>query len=260
MNTITIAAIPAFNDNYIWAITNKENNTLALVDPGELKPCLAFIKQHNLTLTDILVTHHHNDHVGAIKGLVESFPQEITVYGPANEKIPCLTIALVENDTFSLSQLGIELKTFDVPGHTSGHIAYTYKDNLFCGDTLFSGGCGRLFEGTPSQMLSSLNKFSALPPETKVYCAHEYTLANLNFALAVDPNNADLLNYHSQVVAKRENNQATIPSSIGLELKINPFLRTNDLNIKQSAQEYQGQPITSQQEIFATIRSWKDSF
>lgn len=260
MNNITIAAIPAFNDNYIWAITNNENNTLALVDPGDLSPCLRFIANNSLTLTDILITHHHPDHVGAVSALINHFEQKISVYGPQGETIPCLTHPLKEDDVVTIPSLAIQLHVIDVPGHTAGHIAYTYGEHLFCGDTLFSGGCGRLFEGTAEQMLHSLNKFSALSAQTKVYCAHEYTLANLNFALAVDPNNVKLANYYSTVVEKRNNNEATIPTTIGLELAINPFLRTNESSIIQSANKHSSQPITTQVETFAAIRSWKDNF
>ena len=260
MNNITITAIPAFNDNYIWAITHNENKTLALVDPGDAKPCLKFIEQNNLTLTDILITHHHRDHVGGIESLINHFDNTINVYAPANENIPHAKVNLGEGDNVALNELEIELSVLDVPGHTSGHIAYLYQDNLFCGDTLFSGGCGRLFEGTPAQMLNSLNKFAQLDDNTKVFCAHEYTLANLHFALAVEPDNFELLNYYNQVVNKRNNEQSTIPSSIGLEKAINPFMRTSYDSIKDSAAEYSGQPINNQTEVFATIRAWKDNF
>lgn len=257
---INITPIKAFNDNYIWAITTNKNNKLILVDPGQTQPCLDFIQQNQLELSSILITHHHNDHIGAIDELIKLNASEINVYGPANEKIPHITHQLVEGDAIQFNDFELSLNVYDVPGHTAGHIVYFNEDVLFSGDTLFSGGCGRLFEGTAEQMHHSLSKLKQLPANTKVYCAHEYTLANLYFALAVEPENAELLHYFNQVKHYRDNNQATIPTTIGQERKINPFLRYNELNVKNAAEQYANVDLHNEAAVFAAVRRWKDNF
>lgn len=257
---INITPIHAFNDNYIWAITNEQNNQLILVDPGQIAPCLHFINENNLVLTAVLITHHHNDHVGAINELTKHASFE--VYGPATEEIPHIKHKLVENDVVNFDDFGLTFKVFDVPGHTAGHIVYYSKENnvLFSGDTLFSGGCGRLFEGTAAQMHNSLSKLRQLPAATKVYCAHEYTLANLYFALAVEPENVEVLTYFNHVNYLRDNNQATIPTTIEQELKINPFLRANEASVKVSAELHSGDKLNNEIAVFAAVRRWKDNF
>ncbi|MCH2056509.1 MAG: hydroxyacylglutathione hydrolase [Thalassotalea sp.] len=257
--SINIAPIKAFNDNYIWAISSTNNN-LVLVDPGQAAPCIDYINTHKLNLVAILITHHHRDHVGGIAELLGAFGEDITVYGPKNEDIPHCDIKLVEGDKVDLPDLGIELNVLDVPGHTAGHIVYFDDQHLFCGDTLFSGGCGRLFEGTPSQMHHSVSKLAKLPASTKVYCAHEYTLANLHFALTVEPNNIELLTYFNQVQHKRDNDISTIPTTIGQEAAINPFMRSNVADIKESAELYMDTKLASDVDVFAAIRQWKDNF
>jgi hydroxyacylglutathione hydrolase len=258
-----VTAINAFNDNYIWAISSKNNLNIALVDPGDAQVCITYLQKNNLVLSDILVTHHHRDHVGGIKALCE-YAQEknwpVSVYGPANEKIEQLDITLKEDDVVSLPTLGCQFKIFDLPGHTKGHIAYYNDDMIFCGDTLFSGGCGRLFEGTPEQMHNSLAKLKALPEQTLVYCAHEYTQANLAFALTVESDNDDLHSYVKKVDSLRQNEQASIPSSIGLELKINPFLRCHEPTVKLAAQNHSGQSQAYESDVFSVLRAWKDNF
>lgn len=258
-----VTAITAFNDNYIWALSSQDNRNLALVDPGDAEVCIDYLQKNNRILSAILITHHHSDHVGGIKALLEYAKQKswsVTVYGPANEKIVQLDVKLEENDTVDLPELNCQFNVLDLPGHTKGHIAYHNDELLFCGDTLFSGGCGRLFEGTPKQMHQSLTKLANLPADTLVYCAHEYTQANLAFALAVEPSNNNLHNYAAQVKLLRQKHQATIPSTIGLEQQINPFLRCNEPSIKLSAQNYSKQVQANDSEVFAVIRAWKNDF
>lgn len=258
-----VSMIKAFSDNYIWAISSNESQNMALVDPGDANVCIEFIEQQQLQLSSILITHHHADHVGGINTLVEYCKNKqwpLTIYGPESESIPHCDVALNDSHTVKLADLGFEFSIIDLPGHTSGHIAYLSQDNLFCGDTLFSGGCGRLFEGTPSQMLSSLEKLSALPERTHVYCAHEYTQANLNFALTVEPGNSELVHYYNQVLQKREQGIATIPTSIMLEKKINPFLRCHEPSLMTSASEYSEVKVEDKLKAFTIIRAWKDIF
>jgi hydroxyacylglutathione hydrolase len=258
-----VSMIKAFSDNYIWAISSNFSEKMALVDPGDADVCIDFIEQQQVQLSSILVTHHHPDHVGGIsklKAYCKKKQWPLTVYGPKSENIPHCDVALDESDTVELAELNLVFNIIDIPGHTSGHIAYLSQDNLFCGDTLFSGGCGRLFEGTPKQMLASLEKLSALPERTHVYCAHEYTQANLNFALTVEPCNSELVFYYNQVLQLREQGIATIPSSILLEKKINPFMRCDKPSIMTSATEYSGDEVNDKLTAFSIIRAWKDNF
>ena len=260
---IMVTAINAFNDNYIWVLGCQQSKAVALVDPGDAKVCIDYLIKHKLFLSAILITHHHKDHVGGIKDLLE-FSQknnwQVTVYGPANENIVGIDVKLQENDELYLNELPCKLTILDLPGHTKGHIAYYDTKRLFCGDTLFSGGCGRLFEGSPRQMHQSLSKLTQLPSDMLVYCAHEYTQANLAFAAAVEPENAQLNNYINTVKHKRANKQATIPSTIGLEQQINPFLRCHTPDVKLAAQNFSKQIAANEVEVFAAIRSWKDTF
>jgi len=262
-SNMKVSMIKAFSDNYIWAISSNVGEKMALVDPGDANVCIEFIEQHQLQLSSILITHHHADHVGGINKLVDyckSKQWPLTIYGPESENIPHCDVTLNESQTVILADLDLEFAVIDLPGHTSGHIAYLSQDNLFCGDTLFSGGCGRLFEGTPSQMLSSLEKLSALPERTHVYCAHEYTQANLNFALTVEPCNSELVFYYNQVLQLREEGIATIPTSVMLEKKINPFLRCDQPSLMTSASEFSGDEVNDKLEAFTIIRNWKDNF
>lgn len=269
--SLNVRALDAFTDNYIWAIEN--NTQAAIVDPGDADVCINYLETHHKTLNAILITHHHADHTGGIQKLVVYCQQKqwpLTVYGPAHENIPCCDIKLVENDFVNLPEFGITFRVIDLPGHTLGHIAYfsdaegDAEDNnyplLFCGDTLFSGGCGRIFEGSAEQMLTSLTKLANLPEQTKVYCAHEYTQANLNFALTVEPSNKDLVDYNKEVAKLRENNQATIPTSIKVEKLINPFLRSHIPTIQSSAITFKSNTQANNLDTFTTIRRWKDQF
>ena len=255
--------IKAFSDNYIWAISSQNKPALAIVDPGDADVCIDYIEQNNKQLSAILITHHHSDHVGGINKLVQYCQDNawpLTVYGPENESIPHCDIKLNEHSTFVLNNLALEFSVIELPGHTSGHIAYLTQDSLFCGDTLFSGGCGRLFEGTAAQMLNSLEKLSSLPEKTHVYCAHEYTKANLDFALTVEPSNRELVYYYNQVLQKRTQNIATIPTSILQEKMINPFLRCHRESLMASASEFSGKSVTDPLSAFTIIRAWKDNF
>lgn len=258
-----ISAIKAFNDNYIWAITNKDNDNLALVDPGDAAVCITYLEENGLKLSAILITHHHRDHVGGIDKLLCYAKDKgwvVTVYGPASENIAQLDVKLAEGDTINLPEFACHFNVLDLPGHTLGHIAYYNDDLVFCGDTLFSGGCGRLFEGTPEQMHQSLTKLSNLPPHTLVYCTHEYTQANLAFALAVEPSNSELHNYAEQVAKLRSQDQTTIPSNIALEQQINPFMRCHETSIHLAAQSHSKKEQANDSDVFSVIRAWKDDF
>ena len=230
------------------------------MDPGDAQPVLDALQQHGLQLDAILVTHHHADHVGGVNTLREATGAR--VWGPALERIPEPLHRLEQGD--KVVELGLEFNVMDVPGHTSGHIAYFCQSMdgsplLFCGDTLFSGGCGRLFEGTPAQMLASLDSLAALPGNTRVCCTHEYTLSNLKFARAVEPGNAELTQYSSWCEKQRANGQPTLPSSITKELLINPFLRTRQSTVvaQAVARQANGQDEVA---VFAAIRQWKNEF
>lgn len=261
-NPLTVTPIPAFNDNYIWAISRDNQDTIALVDPGDAQVCINYIEQAGKMLSHILITHHHNDHTGgvqALKAYCEKQTWKLTVYGPENDPVEC-DQALNQSHQITIADLNLNLQVLDIPGHTLGHIAYYGEDALFCGDTLFSGGCGRVFEGTHEQMYQALNTLKALPEKTQVYCAHEYTLANLNFALCVEPQNTELIHYYNQSTELRKQGRFTIPSSIHQEKLINPFLRCDQALIKESVEEHSGKPINNELEVFTQLRIWKDNF
>jgi hydroxyacylglutathione hydrolase len=252
-----VFAIPAFNDNYIWCI--HDNEYACVVDPGDAEPVMQVLKEKGLTLTGILVTHHHHDHTGGIKELLEVYP-ETTVYGPTNPKIKGIHKRLSQGDCIKIDSPEIELKILETPGHTMDHIVFYNQHLVFCGDTLFSAGCGRMFEGTPDVFYQSLQKLAALPEQTKVYCTHEYTLANLAFASHVDSNNVALHDYFDWAKKQRQQNQITLPSSIETQKKINPFLRCNDPNIKQNIEKIMNLSTHSEVEVFAALRQCKDNF
>jgi len=262
MPALTIAPIPAFTDNYIWCLHDGE--TAVVVDPGDASPVRAFLQQHNLTLAGILVTHHHWDHVGGIESLVKEWTN-IPVWGPAAEHIPCRTEALKQGDSVVLP-FGFRFDVLEVPGHTLGHIAYYCEDwagtgpVLLSGDTLFSSGCGRLFEGTAEQMHHSLGLFKRLPGATRVYCTHEYTQANLRFALAVEPDNPDILARQDQVTDLRAQECPSLPTTLSLELKVNPFLRVDKPSVQLAVARNCGSDPSGEVDIFAKLRSWKDHF
>lgn len=249
-----IKSIPAFNDNYIWLIENSDHRC-AVVDPGDATPVLDYLKQHQLTLEAILITHHHHDHIGGVAELVRQFPH-IDVVGPAQEPIPTLTHPVEDGDQIEL--FNERFIVLGLPGHTLGHVGYVGDGKLFCGDVLFSAGCGRVFEGTMEQMLTSLNKLLALPEETQVYCAHEYTAANLAFAMAVEPDNEQLQFYRDTVIRLRAQGKPTIPTTLQQEKWINPFLRTEAPSVIRSVANR-----TSEHDslaIFTALREWKNDF
>lgn len=276
-----LTPLPAFSDNYLWLL--HDGARALVVDPGDAQPVLDALDRLGLTLESILVTHHHMDHIGGVDRLREA--TGAMVFGPARENIPKPFKALSDGDR--VNTLGLAFRVIDVPGHTAGHIAYwcagvvcdpdmKSRPLLFCGDTLFSGGCGRLFEGTPAQMLSSLDRLGALPGNTLVCCTHEYTLGNLRFALEVEPANLALRDYQAACVGLRENNQPTLPSSLALELQINPFLRSRQPAVIDAARRFEASSLRSEAPIapatamgpladdevavFAAIREWKNRF
>lgn len=252
--------LPAFTDNYIWMLHN--GRQAIVVDPGDSAPVLEALQKLGLELQAILVTHHHADHVGGVDAVREA--TGAAVYGPARENIPEPLQRLAQGDT--VDALGLRFGVIDVPGHTAGHIAFYCPDVdgaplLFCGDTLFSGGCGRLFEGTPAQMLGSLDQLAQLPDDTRVCCTHEYTLSNLKFARAVEPGNVALLNYTTACEALRADGQPTLPSRLDLEREINPFLRVRQPAVAQAAQGYDAR--VNQDDavaVLAALRHWKNEF
>lgn len=255
---LNVLTVPAFQDNYLWLIHDGVH--AAAVDPGDSAPILAALKAHRLSLAAILLTHHHADHVGGVEALLRR--AHVPIFGPAAETIPGVTQGVHEGDCVDVPHLDLHLQVLDVPGHTRGHIAYYAKnqDWLFCGDTLFAGGCGRLFEGTPEQMAASLGKLAALPDQTQVFCAHEYTIANLRFAMEVEPKNGDLQRRVISEQTKRANGLATVPSTIGLEKATNPFLRYQEpaiaAQLMKTGHLSKNEPIA----VFTALRHWKDSY
>jgi hydroxyacylglutathione hydrolase len=259
MIMLSISPISAFSDNYIWCVAR--NGEAIIVDPGDATPVIKHIEKMGLTLSGILITHHHYDHVNGIDSLLELYP-DIPVYGPDNQ---CSSINHRVRHNDSVTVLGLTFQVIAVPGHTLDHIAYYLENSpsgpaLFCGDTLFAGGCGRLFEGTPEQMLNSLGLIQALPTNTAVYCAHEYTLSNLNFALVVEPENHKLQDRFVETQARREKNVPTVPSELALELLTNPFLRTGNSVVQQRVAAHADLKSWNQIDIFASLRAWKDGF
>lgn len=258
---IQIEALPAFNDNYIWLLQDPASRRCAVVDPGDAAPVLAWLEAHpDWRLEDILITHHHNDHVGGVEALKAATGARVS--GPASERIPARDVALQDNAVVRV--LDTDFQVFAVPGHTLGHIAYFSEQPaiplLFSGDTLFAAGCGRLFEGTPEQMHASLQRLAALPGATQVYCAHEYTLSNLRFACAVEPTNPQVLARFAEVSRLRAENRISLPSTIALERLTNPFLRVDETSVKEKADERTGALNPTPSAVFAGLRAWKDRF
>jgi len=264
---MNLVPLPAFADNYIWML--HAGGHVIVVDPGDAKPVFDFLERGHLQLAAILVTHHHADHTGGVNALRDA--TGAPVFGPANETIPEPYTPLVEGD--QAEAMGLRFDVIDVPGHTAGHIAYVLPREpgnaaaadlaplLFCGDTLFSGGCGRLFEGTPAQMLASLDALATLPDDTKVCCAHEYTLGNLRFARAVEPGNTELTQYLTQCEALRALGQPTLPCRLGVERQINPFLRSREASVLSAVRAHAGLAVSATQaEVFGALRQWKNDF
>ncbi len=252
-----VIPLPAFDDNYIWLLRREAVATCAVVDPGDEDPVIAYCQTHGLQLSAILITHKHGDHTGGVHELKRRWPQ-VAVYGPAHESVAGVEKKLIEGDSVVLQDLQLELRVLDVPGHTEGHIAYHGKNLLFCGDTLFAGGCGRVFSGSFEQLSDSLRRIAALPSSTQVYCAHEYTLANLGFAKWVERENPALLKRIQQDRDKRARGLPTVPSSLALELATNPFLRTDEPVVVKAAEKWAGKPLCGHREVFKALRQWKD--
>jgi hydroxyacylglutathione hydrolase len=254
---IDIRPIPAFDDNYIWLLSRPGYHGCAVVDPGDEDPVIERLAAEGLSLDAILVTHRHGDHVGGIRGLKAAWPDAV-VYGPAQEPIATLEHRLSGGDRVVLDGLGAVFDVIDVPGHTEGHIAYYGHGALFCGDTLFAGGCGRVFSGTFEQLSDALVRIGRLPADTRVYCAHEYTLANLGFAAWVEPQSPELAARTERDRARRARGEPTVPSLIGEELATNPFMRTDRPGVAAAASAWAGRPLHGRAEVFRALRTWKD--
>jgi hydroxyacylglutathione hydrolase len=253
---LEIVPLPAFEDNYIWML--RAGGHAAVVDPGDAAPVKAYLAREGLALAAILATHHHPDHTGGIAELAAGGP--VAVYGPKGEPIPALTRAVRGGDTVSIPEFGARFSVLDIPGHTRAHVAYYGAGALFCGDTLFGCGCGRLFEGTAQQMHASLARLAALPGETRVYCGHEYTLANIGFARAVEPGNAALAAREENARKTRAAGKPTLPSTLAEERATNPFLRCAEPAVIESANKYLGARISDPVRVFAALREWKNRF
>ena len=258
---LKIEAIPSLTDNYIWVIHRDDSPEAWVVDPGDAQPVKNWLELHKKALGGILITHHHWDHVDGIEDLLTP---SVEVYGPAKNRFRHTGHALREGDRLNL--LGTELQVLELPGHTLDHIGYFSSENtnqpalLFCGDTLFCAGCGRLFEGTPEQMFDSLSKLAALAENTQVYCTHEYTLANLKFALAVEPENDTVRQFEAHCQQLRQKELPTLPSNIAQEKAVNPFLRISQTGIRMACDAHWGKQFNSDTDYFAALRRWKDTY
>ena len=250
--------ICAFTDNYVWMLRAPDSPVVVIVDPGEASPVLRTLDEQGLTVGAILLTHHHGDHVGGVAEILGKHPSP--VFGPALENISTVDHPVSGGDQVPLADIGFELDVIDVPGHTTGHIAYRGPGFALVGDTLFAGGCGRIFEGTPEQMYASLRRLAALPPETAIYCAHEYTAANLRFAVDVEPANVAIEERLADARSARGEGRPTVPSTLTEELETNPFLRCREPAVVEAAEARVGRPLRGDSDVFAIIRRWKDGW
>jgi hydroxyacylglutathione hydrolase len=256
---LDVRPVRAFADNYIWLIESpRDANRLIAVDPGDAEPVIGELKRRGASLAAILLTHHHPDHMGGVEKLLQL--GSIEVIGPDDDRIPVKTRTVRDGERCELPELGLGFDILAVPGHTLSHIAFWGHGTLFCGDTLFSAGCGRMFEGTPSQMNASLNRLRDLPPETRMFCGHEYTAANLRFALAVDPHNHAAADYQVAVEQIRATGAPSLPSAMSLEIRINPFLRCDNAAVRQAVEAHVGRALPTAAAVFGELRAWKDQF
>jgi hydroxyacylglutathione hydrolase len=251
--------VRAFSDNYIWLIEPMQApSQLIAVDPGEAAPVIAALRSRGASLAAILLTHHHPDHIGGVPELLRHWP--VPVIGPEDARISTRTQTAREGELCELPDLGLAFEILQVPGHTVSHVAFFGHGAVFCGDTLFSAGCGRMFEGNPPQMSASLSRLAALPPQTQVYCGHEYTAANLKFALAVEPDNTAASHYQAQVEKVRAQGHPSLPSTMGLEIEVNPFLRCGVSSVRAAAEQHAHQKLAGEADVFGVLRAWKDGF
>jgi hydroxyacylglutathione hydrolase len=256
---LNVRPVRAFSDNYIWLIESpRAKRRMVAVDPGDAAPVIAELQRSGASLAAILLTHHHPDHIGGVPELLRQ--GAVPVIGPDDTRIAQRTLTVHDGERCELSDLGLSFEILQVPGHTLSHIAFWGHGALFCGDTLFSAGCGRMFEGTPTEMNASLNRLSHLPPDTRMFCGHEYTAANLRFALTVEPTNQAALEYQSRVDRVRAAGNPTLPSTLGLEIRVNPFLRCDDPGVVTAAEMHAGKSLKEAAEVFGVLRAWKDQF
>lgn len=253
-----IIAIPALTDNYIWAIANANKQQVAVVDPGDAAPVIEFLTTQNMQLTAILLTHHHADHINGVPALLEF--NSVPVYGPSSKYIKSVTVPLTDGDSINLSEQDIQLQIMEIPAHTLDHIAYFNAKVLFSGDTLFTGGCGRIFEGSAEQMLVALHKLSMLNKQTQVYCGHEYTENNLRFAALVEPNNLQISERLEKCITLRKQAKSTVPATIATELATNPFLRVRQPQILSAIEAHFKRKFINEIDAFAALRNWKNNF
>src|SRR5271170_2543030 len=256
---LNVRPVRAFSDNYIWLIESPRDPTqVVAVDPGDAVPVIAELKRSNASLAAILLTHHHPDHIGGVPELLRH--RQVPVIGPNDARIANRSLTVEDGERCELRDLGLSFEILQIPGHTLSHIAFWGHGAVFCGDTLFSAGCGRMFEGTPTQMNASLTKLRDLPPDTRVFCGHEYTAANLRFALTVDPANNAALEYRDSVDRVRAAGHPSLPSTLGLEIRVNPFLRCEAPAVVAAAERHAGRTLAGPAEVFGTLRAWKDQF
>ena len=253
-----IIAIPALHDNYIWMITHPEAQQAIIFDPGEAAPVLQILDDYHLHLTAILITHHHWDHTNGIEAIIDK--HKVPVYAPSKDNVKYADHPLKGGDHIEIPSVQLSFDILDIPGHTNGHIAYLGDQWVLTGDTLFTGGCGRIFEGTPDQLYHSLQQLAKLAPTKRIYCGHEYTASNLRFALAVEPNNLKLKERIRETDKLRTRGMPTVPSTIGLELQTNPFLRCHLESVSEAVKAYCKQPSADTVAVFAALRRWKDEF
>jgi len=257
-DSIRIHPIPALQDNYIWVILDSHQKNAVIVDPGAAEPVLAFLEQEKCYLQSILVTHHHRDHTQGIHHITKLFP--VPVYGSEHSPLPEVTHRLAEGGRIPQQHSPLPLQALGIPGHTHDHLAFHGAGLLFCGDTLFACGCGRIFEGTPVQMYTSLQKLAALPDDTRIYCGHEYTLKNLQFAKQVEPENRLIAQRLEYVTQLRNQKQPSLPSTLGLEKDTNPFLRCTLPQVRHQVANYANAALDTPLDVFTWLRKWKDSY